>query len=100
MYGCAGGGIGDGELMRMLKDEEESPSVGAIIRMCRHIGIKKDNHRTIDNEGAWEYFYELLYRIAPTMSREEIYAALASYLSKSEVDEHLAHIEQIKRRTA
>jgi len=100
MYEAGGGECGDGDLLRILKDEEEGPSVGAIIGMCLHFGIEKDNRRTIDSDGAWEYFYELFAVIASSMTRDELYEFFESDLFPREVDEYLAHINQQQRKTA
>jgi hypothetical protein len=100
MYQCAGGGIGDGDLLRMLNDEESRPSVGGITRMCRRLGIEEDDFRTINTDDAWEYFYELLEKFAGTMSREQLYESLASYLNPAEIEEHLNYITLHQRKTA
>ena len=100
MYQCAGGGVGDGDLLRMLEDEEERPSVGAIAHMCLKSGIKKDDYRTIGNDDAWDYFYELLSKVAATRTREELYDFLGSYLFPKEIDEYLNHLESMKRKSA
>jgi hypothetical protein len=100
MYQCAGGGIGDGDLERMLKDEEERPSSGAITRMCLSLGIEEDYHRTINNDNAWEYFYELFSKVAIIVPKENLYDFFGSYLLPSEVDGHLVHLGQHKRKTA
>jgi hypothetical protein len=100
MYQCGGGGIGDGDLLLMLKDEEERPSSGAITRMCRRIGIEEDYRRIINNDDAWDYFYELLEKLSATMTREQLYESLASYLLPAQIEEHLNYINQHKRKTA
>ncbi len=76
------------------------PSVGATIRMCRLLGMEEDNFRTIKEDDAWEYFYELLEKFASAMPREQLYNSLASYLSPGQIEKHLNHIEQLKRKTA
>ena len=100
MYEAGGGECGDGDLLRILKDEEERPSSGAIIRMCLHLDIKKDSQRTANTDDAWEYFYELLSQFADTMPREQLYESLASYLNPGEIEEHLTSINKQQRKTA
>ena len=55
------------------------PPIRVIIGMCRLLGIEKDNFRTIEEDDAWEYFYELLSQIAETMTREQLYESFADY---------------------
>ncbi len=100
MYQCAGGGFGDGDLLRILKDEEEKPSGGAIFNMCSYLGVEDDDRRTVNNDDAWEYFYELFSNVADTMPKENLYDFFGSYLFPSEVDDHLVYLDQLKRKTA
>ncbi len=100
MYGCAGGGFGDGDLLKILEDEDERPSVGATVGMCLYFGIEMDSRRTISNDDAWEYFYELFSKMARMMTRESLYGFFKSDLFPQEVDEYLSHIKSMQRKTA
>jgi len=100
MYQCAGGGIGDGDLERMLKREQERPHITAIIHMCLESGAKKDNRRTVNTDDAWEYFYELFSEVVATRTTEEVYEFFGSILPPTEIDEYIIHLDQHKRKTA
>ncbi len=100
MYESGGGEFGDGDLLRALKDDQESPSYGAIFVMCRRMGIVEDEQRTINRDDAWAYFYELMGKYSGTVTSEQLHESLASYLLPGEIKEHLNHIESNLRRTA
>ncbi len=98
---CTGGGeCNKNDMQRILKDVAERPSSGSIARMCRQLEVKEDRSRTINTSDAWEYFFELLEKFSATMTREQLYEALASYLTPDTIDEHLEFISQHKRKTA
>jgi hypothetical protein len=100
MYEAGGGGFGDGDLLRILDDEERRPSSGAIIRMSRFLGTEKDDYRTINTDDAWNYFYELLEKFSNTLTIEQLYESLASYLSPAEIEEYLSQTREKHRKTA
>ena len=68
--------------------------------MCRYLGVEDDDRRTVNNDDAWEYFYELFSNIADTMPKENLYDFFGSYLFPSEVDDHLVYLSQHQRKTA
>ncbi len=100
MYQSAGAELGKSDLERMVKDEEERPSSGAITRMCLRLGIGEDNYRTINNDDAWDYFYELFSQVEKTIPRDNLNDFFGSYLFPSEVDDHLVYLDTPKRKTA
>jgi len=76
------------------------PSVGAITRMCLYLEVREDNFRTIWEDDAWEYFYELLSMTTDTLSREKLYDFFDGYLLPGEIDSHITRLDQLKRKTA
>lgn len=53
------GDCGDDAVQYIDEHREAMPSILEILMMCRELGIKKDNFRTVSIEGAWAYYHEL-----------------------------------------
>lgn len=52
-------GYGQDSIDYIDDHREAMPSILEILMMCRELGIKKDDFRTVSIESAWEYYYEL-----------------------------------------
>jgi hypothetical protein len=85
------------EIERLYKNYPSATEIGYF---CHVLGIEEDTIRTLEEDDAWVYYWELLAQLKERFTEERVIEEMTHWgnLTIKEAQEQLSHLENIQHR--